>query len=167
MNKVTLRALEPEDLDELYAIENDETIWNVGQTNVPYSRYALHDYLAHASADIFVDRQVRMMIVGEEGESIGLVDIMNFDPQHRRAELGIVIKQPFRHQGNGRAAIEAVMSYAERHWHLNQLYVVIDKENKPSISLFDQMGFEKGTSLKSWLFDGHNYRDAIVMQKIF
>ena len=36
--QIRLRALEPEDLDVLYAIENDTTIWNVGNTNVPYSR---------------------------------------------------------------------------------------------------------------------------------
>ena len=39
---ITLRALEPEDLDALYAIENDTEIWDVGHTNVPYSKYAVH-----------------------------------------------------------------------------------------------------------------------------
>ena len=33
--KIRLRALEPEDLDILYAIENDADLWNVGITNVP------------------------------------------------------------------------------------------------------------------------------------
>ena len=41
--KVLLRALEPEDLDMLYQIENNRQLWDVGTTNVPYSRYALHD----------------------------------------------------------------------------------------------------------------------------
>ena len=45
MNQVHLRAIEPEDLDLLYRIENDVKLWNVGITNVPYSRYALHDYV--------------------------------------------------------------------------------------------------------------------------
>ena len=40
---VRLRAMEPEDLDTLYQMENDVEIWNVGTTNVPYSRYVLHD----------------------------------------------------------------------------------------------------------------------------
>ena len=33
--KIRLRALEPEDLDLLYRIENDVTLWNVGSSNVP------------------------------------------------------------------------------------------------------------------------------------
>ena len=162
--QITLRALEPEDLDELYAIENDTEIWNVGQTNVPYSRYALHDYIANASADIYADRQVRLMIVGEDRKKIGLVDVVNFDPQNMRAELGIVVKKPFRNEGYGHAAIAAIIDYARRFWHLHQLYVLIDSENQASLHLFQQMGFRDGGTLKSWLFDGKDYRDARLMQ---
>ena len=34
--KIRLRAMEPEDLDLLYKIENDESLWSVSTTNVPY-----------------------------------------------------------------------------------------------------------------------------------
>lgn len=40
---IHLRAIEPEDLDVLYNIENDTEVWNVSTTNVPYSRYILYD----------------------------------------------------------------------------------------------------------------------------
>ena len=43
---IRLRALEPEDLDWLYRIENDEHVWKWGNSNVPYSRYALKKYIA-------------------------------------------------------------------------------------------------------------------------
>ena len=71
---ITLRAIEPEDLDLLYRIENDVRLWNVGTSNVPYSRYVLHDYVAHVTNDIYTDRQVRMMIVNEAGQTVGIVD---------------------------------------------------------------------------------------------
>ncbi len=60
--KIFLRALEPEDLDFLYEMENDESLWEVGSTNVPYSRQMLLDYIATACADIYADRQVRFII---------------------------------------------------------------------------------------------------------
>ena len=60
--EVTLRAIEPEDLDLLYLIENDTKLWHVGATNVPYSRYTLHDYIATSSDDNYADRQVRLKI---------------------------------------------------------------------------------------------------------
>ena len=43
--EIHLRALEPEDLDFLYEMENDESLWEVGNTNVPYSRQVLLDYI--------------------------------------------------------------------------------------------------------------------------
>ena len=63
----SLRAIEPEDLDLLYRIENDTALWAVGTSNVPYSRYLLHDYVAHATADIYTDRQARLMVDNAEG----------------------------------------------------------------------------------------------------
>jgi len=37
MKEVTLTALEPEDLEVLYTIENDQQQWLVSNTNVPFS----------------------------------------------------------------------------------------------------------------------------------
>ena len=88
---VRLRALEPEDLDMLYCIENDYKLWNVGPTNVPYSRYVLHNYIANSSGNIYADCEVRQMIVNDEGETVGIVDITDFDAKNCRADVGIVV----------------------------------------------------------------------------
>ena len=103
--EIRLRALEPEDLDLLYRIENDMKLWNVGTTNVPYSRYTLHDYIATASNDIYVDRQVRMMVENLSGETVGIVDLVNFDPNNCRAEVGLIILNAFRRRGYGSSAL--------------------------------------------------------------
>ena len=85
--RIRLRALEPEDLDLLYNIENDQSLWDVGNTNVPYSRYALHNYIAQTTGDIYQDGQVRLMIENEQSEVVGIADLVNFDARHQRAEL--------------------------------------------------------------------------------
>lgn len=91
--KIRLRALEPEDLDFLYEMENDESLWGMGCTNEPYSRQVLLDYITTATADIYTDKQVRLIVENEQQEAVGIIDLMNFDPRHQRAELGIVIKR--------------------------------------------------------------------------
>ena len=68
---VRFRAIEPEDLDVLYKIENDTSLWNVGVTNVPYSKYMLHEYIAGSSGDIYADKQVRMIISNDAGDIVG------------------------------------------------------------------------------------------------
>ena len=130
MKTVTLRALEPEDLDFLYQIENDDCLWLVGNTNVPYSRYALHDYIAHASADIYVDRQVRLMIEDAQGTSVGLLDLVDFDPRHLRAEVGIVINPRCRREGLAAGNLPADPEYDHRSLPLHQLSAIIQTKSK-------------------------------------
>ena len=162
---VKLRAMEPEDLDLLYQIENDSSIWHVGTNNVPYSRYVLHDYIAHASGDIYTDKEVRMMIDNEQGETVGIVDLVNFSPQHQRAEIGIVIKDGCRNLGYANAALRKIMSYAHDVVHLHQLYAIVEATNEISLNLFESLGFSRSICLKEWTFNGNTYVDAIVIQK--
>lgn len=162
--EVKLRALEPEDLDTLYLLENDESIWDAGVTNVPYSRFVLRQYIANSTCDIYVDRQVRLVVENSEGHVVGLVDLQNFSPAHSRAEVGIVIEKYSRGMGYGEAALQQLIGYVRRQLHLHQLYAVIDKDNEVSLRLFEKLGFSQGSVLKGWLFDGEKYRDSVVKQ---
>lgn len=164
MAVVRLRAMEPEDLDALYRIENDRDVWDVGENNVPYSRYILHDYIANASADIYADKQVRMVVENEEGQLVGVTDVVNFCPSHARAEVSIVICREHRKKGYARAAIRQIMEYALRTLHLHQLYAVVREDNMPSLNLFSSLGFKSKMVLDDWLFDGKDYHNAVVMQ---
>lgn len=161
---VRLRAMEPEDLDALYRIENDRDVWDVGENNVPYSRYILHDYIANASADIYADKQVRMVVENEKGQLVGVADVVNFCPSHARAEVSIVICREHRKKGYARAAITQIMEYALRTLHLHQLYAVVREDNMPSLNLFSSLGFKSKMVLDDWLFDGKDYHNAVVMQ---
>lgn len=161
---VKLRAIEPEDLDTLYGIENDESLWNVGATSVPYSRYTLYDYIANSKNDIYTDRQVRLMIEDCDRNVVGIVDIINFDPGNMRAEVGIVIKRGCRNKGFAIATMRKIKDYSLTILHLHQLYAYIGKDNVASIRLFEKCGFVKSSELKDWLFDGKEYHDALLMQ---
>ena len=163
--KVVLRALEPEDLDVLYKIENDVELWDCGITNVPYSRFMLHDYIARATGDIYADRQVRLMIENAEGQVVGIVDVVNFDPRHLRAEVSIVVLRAFRHQGYAQSALAHVVEYSRQVLHLHQLYAFVSADNEASLQMFGRCGFESTSVLSEWLFDGSDYHDAVVMQK--
>lgn len=161
---IRLRAIEPEDLDILYEIENDRRLWDVGATNVPYSRYSLHNYIASQTNDIFADRQLRLMIENEDGQTIGIVDLMNFDPQHQRAEIGIVVMTPWRRKGYAKEAIAQIVKYSTERLHLHQLYAFVATDNEASLRLFSKSGFVSGSVLTDWLFDGCDYHDALLVQ---
>ena len=76
--RISLRALEPEDLDILYKWENDTSLWENGTTTVPYSRFTLYEYLKNYSTDIYQDKQLRLMITLNNGKvPVGTVDLFD------------------------------------------------------------------------------------------
>lgn len=162
--KVSIRAVEPEDLDVLFEIENDDHDWNVGVTNVPYSRSILLDYITNASGDIYTDKQVRLMVENGDKVTVGIVDLTNFSPSHLRAELGIVIRKEFRHQGYGEQVVRKVCEYGRSVLHLHQIYAVVPKDNEFCSKMLENVGFQANVVLKDWLFDGKSYADAEVFQ---
>lgn len=165
-SEVHLRALEPEDLDILYKVENDMSLWSVGATNAPYSRYALSEYITNATGDIFTDHQVRMMICDSLGHTVGIVDLMNFNAQHQRAEVGIVIFEPYRNRGFGLAAMKHVFRYVHAILHIHKLYALVGVDNIYSCRLFEGVGFSKEGTLHDWLFEGDRYQDVVIYQKL-
>ncbi|MBF6608965.1 MAG: GNAT family N-acetyltransferase, partial [Flavobacterium sp.] len=135
---IYLRALEPEDLDFVYLVENDESIWEISHTQTPYSRYLVVQYLENAQQDIYEAKQLRLAICRTGCEdAIGLIDIFDFDPKNRRAGIGIMIQNDGnRSQGFGSEAVSLLVNYAFSHLQLHQLYANIDTMNEPSLKLF-------------------------------
>ena len=167
MKQIKLRAIEPEDLDLLYRIENDVELWNVSTSNVPYSRYLLHEYVANNKNDIYSDGQVRMIVENSEGEAIGVADLVNFDPSNLRAEVGLIILNDYRRQGYGIAVLNRIADYALRVLHLHQLYAYVDVNNSPSLGVFQKADYKVAAEIKDWLYDGQNYHDSVLFQYVF
>lgn len=158
---IRLRALELEDLDFLYQIENDDRLWELGVSNVPYSRRVLLDYITSASADIYVDNQVRLIVENEQNEQVGILDLTDFDPRHHRAELGIVIKKEFQGQGYAKASVSRLLQYARNVLHLQQIYAIVGIRNQKAAKMLQSVGFEGNNVLKQWLCGQVGYEDAM------
>lgn len=76
-----LRAIEPEDLDLMYIIENDPNVTRYSSTSVPISRYSLKRYIAESNSDLYKDSQVRMAILNpRQGNACGFMDLTDFVP---------------------------------------------------------------------------------------
>ncbi len=68
---IFLRALEPEDLDFIHEIENDESIWEISNTQTPYSRFLIKQYLEQSHKDIYEVKQLRLVISNYENTAFG------------------------------------------------------------------------------------------------
>ena len=165
---IYLRALEPEDLDFIYHIENDEDIWEVSNTITPYSRFLIKQYLENAHQDIYEAKQLRLVICKCNNDAVvGLIDLFDFDATSRRAGIGIIIQNEInRNNGFGKEALSLVVKYAFVQLQLHQLYANIGIDNKASQMLFTSIGFEKMGVKKDWNFVNNSFKDEFFYQLI-
>ena len=75
--------------------------------------------------------------MGEESRTIGCLDIFDFDPNHLRAGIGILIADKSnRKKGYASEALEILTEYCFHSLNLHQLYCNITIENESSLLLF-------------------------------
>ncbi len=164
--KISLRPLEPEDIDLLYLWENSLEIWEVSNTRKPFSKHILAQYLIESAKDIYETKQLRLIIQNEKLEPVGAIDLFDFDPYHLRAGVGVLIhKNSDRNKGYAPDALQALSNYAIEVLGLKQLFANIASDNTNSIKLFEKSGFVQVGVKKEWLKTSVGWKDEILFQK--
>ena len=153
-----LRALEPTDIDFLYQLENERGLWEVSETQLPFARHLLQQYLLNATQDIYEAKQFRFVITAEDDTPVGCVDLYDFCPQHKRASVGIAILPNHRGKGYAQQALTALIAHVKDYLDIHQLVAYIPADNKVSNSLFQKVGFMAVATLPDWLYSKGTYK---------
>jgi len=166
--EISLRAMEPEDLELLNEWENDTSYWIISNTVVPFSKYTLKLYLENSHKDIYETGQLRLMIDHiPDNVSIGTIDIFDFDPFHKRAGLGILIaRQDYRRKGYASMALKCLADYCFKTLQLHQIYCNILANNCESMDLFKKIGLVQSGIKKDWIKTSDGYLDEYMFQMI-
>ena len=158
-NNVRLRPLEREDLTFVHQLDNNASIMRYWFEE-PYIAFVelseLYDKHIHAQSE-------RRFVVEHDGVKIGLVELVEIDHIHRRAEFQIIIDPA--HQGHGYAskAAKLAMDHGFSVLNLYKLYLIVDKENQKAIHIYSKLGFEIEGELIHEFFINGEYRNAIRM----
>ena len=162
---IYLRALEPEDLEFIHEIENNQDIWEISNTITPYSKFLIKQYLEQAHKDIFEVKQLRLVICDYNDKSLGMIDLFDFDFKNRRAGVGILIKDTEnRQKGFGKEALELLIKYCTSDLDMHQLFCNISEENVKSLKLFKNQGFEIIGLKKDWNYINGSYKNEYLLQ---
>ena len=163
---IFLRALEPTDLEFLYRLENEESVWEVSNTTTPYSKFVLKQYLENAHRDIYDIKQLRLVIcLSDTKRAIGFIDLFDFEPKHGRVGIGIVIfSEGDRQKGYAFESLELVTRYSFKHFNVHQVYCNITEDNSKSIQLFEKAGFKKSVIKKDWIYSEGKYKNELLFQ---
>ncbi len=161
---IRLRPVEIEDLDHLYRYENDAEMWVVSNHLNPISRFYLEQYILHAENNIYRDKQLRLMIENLDKACVGIIDLFEFDPHHKRAAVGIIVDPQHQRKGYASEAIDIIKAYARDILHLKQLHCGIGSQNEGSIRLFQNKGFEVTGTRKAWRLHKDGWHDEHFLQ---
>lgn len=162
---VTLRAPEPADVDLIYIWDNDQADCHTSLSTGMLSRHQIEKYVAEYDGDIFRMGGLRFMI-DVEAETVGTVDIFDFDRRGRHAFVGIFVSPRFRGNGIGRQALDEVARFVRSNLSMHSLAALVAVDNAASRTLFASAGYAETGRLKGWIISDFERTDVVIFQKL-
>jgi diamine N-acetyltransferase len=154
---LTLRALERGDLRFVHHLNNNRNVMSYWFEE-PYESFdELQDLYARHIHD---NAERRFIAVDDDHQKIGLVELIEIDNIHRRAEFQIIIDPAHQGQGHARPLIAKALDYAFSILNLHKIYLIVSTANHRAIHLYETCGFmDEGYFVKEFFVNG-TYQDA-------
>ena len=105
-----------------------------------------------------------MIVLNEGGETVGCIDLFDFDPVNLNAGVGILICGDHRNNGYATEALSMLVDYAFKTLHLHQLYCNITTNNEASLNLFQKQNFKIIGLKKEWIRTKDGWLDEYMLQ---
>lgn len=156
---VRLRPLEREDLHFVHQMDNNANVMRYWFEE-PFETFA---ELAALYEEHIHDQGERRFVVEYQGDKAGLVELVEIDHVHRRAEFQIIIAPEFQGKGLATQATKLAMDYGFSVLNLYKLYLIVDKENKKASHVYTKLGFQVEGELVHEFFINGEYRNVTRM----
>ncbi len=162
--KVTLRAIEREDLSRMWAFNNDLEMELLGGGAPPEPQS-----LARLEAEFDENAQKggrdgANFAIEADGKYIGSCGLFHFDNEARTCEIGIGIGDPaYRGHGYGRDAIQVLLRYTFRIRNLRKVWLTVNGNNERAIRSYKACGFVEEGRLRQHVWNDGQYIDLVYM----
>jgi len=164
LGRVRLRPLAAEDADAVVRWRNEPSVAQQMFSPPPVSREAHLRWFERAR--VGGDREEFIILWRASGAeaAVGTIGLSHIEPQHGRAEYGILIGDPSaRGQGVARAASELLLDYAFGPRGLERVYLQAFADNAAALQLYVRLGFVREGVLRRHARRDGEPRDVVVM----
>ena len=164
--KVTLRALEMNDLDKILKYWNNWDLRRSLLTNLPISKISEEEWLRKAvKDDPFRDGAIHLAIEDKlTSEYMGNVGLFNIDLKSKRAEFGIAImNREHFNKGFGTDATKVLLWVGFHVLNLHSIYLRVINFNERGIQAYIKAGFKHAGVFREASYAEGSYHDMIVM----
>ena len=159
--RVTLRAVERDDLKRLHELERNVDLMLLGGGEWEPQPLAAREqrYDKHAS-----DEDKAWFVIEVDGTIIGDINLHNRDRRSRVSAFGIVISDPaYLGQGYGREAIALMLDWAFRIQNYERIWLDTWATNQRAIRCYQSLGFVEEGRQRRHIFVNGEYVDAVLM----
>ena len=159
--RVVLRAVEPDDLHQLWRWRNDLELFQLVEgdppTPISVERFEaeFEERLQGPSVELAIDL---------DGRLIGRCGMFEFDELARNAKIGVTIgEREVWGKGIGRDVVEVLLAYAFHERHLHRVWLDVLATNERALRCYRSAGFvEEGRQRQHAWVDGE-YVDLVLM----
>ena len=173
--KVTLRIVRPEDVDNLLRFFNRlvdekkddrESRLHAG-FDKKFNRRQEAQYIREVLDRVEKDEAVNIIAgIGDKIVASGGVARGKYDDTHRHGSLGLTVSQEYRGHGIGRRIIQTLVAESRR-LGLKSIDVEFLAINKSAERAYKRAGFKKAGIIPSKIFRNGEYFDAMIMARKF
>ena len=157
---ITLRALERADLPFIHGLNNNRSVMAYWFEEPYESLDELSDlYEKH----IHDDSERRFIVENQDGQLIGLVELVEINHVHSIAEFAIMVAPTWQGKGFARNMIRAALDYAFNILNLHKVYLIVDEDNEKAMHLYLSVGFREEGRLVEEYFTNGRYQNVIRM----
>ena len=97
-------------------------------------------------------------------DTLGFLQVINFETVDGRAELGICLVKTARGQGVAGEAILLAINHLVRQWNLRKLILYVRFDNIAAQNCYRKIGFQQCGRLKEHVYFDDNWHDVLLME---
>lgn len=159
-NKIILRGIKKEDINDIYEWVNIEENRKLTGTQYPVSEFEHEKWINTVTT--LSDLKLFLVLDKINGNKLGTIGLKNFDLTNRNVELFINLGIS---GGYGSDAVATLCEYCFRHLHYHKVYLYVYESNTRAIRCYEKAGFVKEGKLIEHHFNNYNYEDVFIMAK--
>lgn len=161
-NRLNLRHLTSEDVDEILALRSNPEIMQFIPRPLIKSKEEALEFITTMNAAVDSNTVINWAITTKENdELIGMIGFYRMKPENYRAEVGYILSAAYHGQGIITEALQRVIQFGFEEMGLNSIEAVIDPENFGSEKVLLKNNFVKEGHFKEHTFFEGKFLDSV------
>ena len=159
--RVTLRALRPEDTERLWEFWGDLEV-SARATNNPPKAHTLEETRSFF-AELAKKDDLLRFVIEVDGEVVGDCSLHGVDRHNATCEAGIALGKPYWSKGYGQEALRLLVDFAFKHQNMHRVGLEALADDDRAVGCYRKVGFVEEGRLRKRDWMNGEYHDVMVM----